>query len=182
MWCYDGDDVFANRALQKINTALGSFSTNQVKKLNQNYILHKQIKASGNSQLSENGPLCQCIAHRQNNIIFKTIKLSRACCQFFPHIYIYIHSLKFHVYGPQWQSVPEKMQKGEGEGLVTCIIRERICILGPGPWCKTGKLKKAGYMQPKLREWGKNWPCRAQKTSCYSFPLLIIGFHVPALP
>ena len=46
----NGDDVFANRTLQKINTALGSFSTNQVKKLNQNYILHKQIKASGNSQ------------------------------------------------------------------------------------------------------------------------------------
>ena len=50
VWYDDDDEVFANRMLQKINTALGSFSTNQVKKLNQNYILHKQIKASGNSQ------------------------------------------------------------------------------------------------------------------------------------
>ena len=125
MWCDYGDDVFANRTLQKINPALGSFSTNQVKKLNQNYILHKQIKASGNSDSWVKMSPSAIALPADKTIICKTIKLSRACwapqkyhenvlhgVNFFPTFIFILLAWRFYVFGPQWLSVPEKMQRG----------------------------------------------------------------------
>ena len=160
MWCDYGDDVFANRTLQKINPALGSFSTNQVKKLNQNYILHKQIKASGNSDSWVKMSPSAIALPADKTIICKTIKLSRACwvprkChwtvfirtrrQLFPHIYIYIHSLKISCVRPSLAKCPRENAKGEGEGLVTCIHRNVYAYWDLDPGAKLENCKSWPY-------------------------------------
>ena len=197
MWCYDGEDVFANRALQKINTAMGSFSTNQVKKLNQNCNLHKQIKSSGNSHDWVTMLPSASALPADKTIICKTIKLSRACwvprmchwtilirtcCQLFPHIYIYIHSLKISCVRPSMAKCPRKYAKGDGEGLVTCIHRNVYAYWDLDPGAKLENWKKLAICSQNSENEAKTDHVGHKKTSCYSFLLLIIGFHVPALP
>ena len=192
MWCDYGDDVFANRTLQKINPALGSFSTNQVKKLNQNYILHKQIKASGNSDSWVKMSPSAIALPADKTIICKTIKLSRACwvprkChwtvlirtrrQLFPHIYIYIHSLKILCVRPSMAKCPRENAKGEGEGLVTCIHRNVYAYWDLDPGAKLENWKKLAICSQNSENGAKTDHVGHKKTSCYSFLLLIIGFH-----